>query len=262
MVIDEIQPRAVDDEQRRCIVSVEVAAVRFGEAGKVGRGYLPLELDAAPVHALDQRVDRRLEVDHEVRCGGLRLQVRIDLFIELVLGIGKVQPGEQRVLVEQEIADGHVAEHVELADTRQLVHALKQERELGRQRKTRHVAVEALEERVLLGPFEQFFAAHVVRERPCEAGLAGPDRPLDDDVSALFEVHRGLAAGQALAQEMGAGTRDTLVAHVDQKAAGKPPPGNGRHRRHIGERAQHERALVHARVRHGEPGKPEAAASV
>ncbi len=48
---------------------------------------------------------------------------------------------------------------------------------------------------------------------------------------------------------------------VPQKAPGEPAPGDGRERRNVGERAEDERALVHPRVRHREPGEPDPAAT-
>ena len=122
------------------VVRVEVAAVGVGEAREVVRRDRALEVDAAPVHALDQRLDRRLQVDDEIGRRRLRLQVRVDLLVERVLGVGQVEPREQRILVEQEIGDRRAPEHVELADAAQLVDALEQERELRRQRVARHVA--------------------------------------------------------------------------------------------------------------------------
>ncbi len=73
---------------------------------------------------------------------------------------------------------------------RELVDALEQKRELGRQRVTRDVGVEALEERILLRPLEQLLAADVLREHVREARLAGADRSLDDDIAAFLQVHR------------------------------------------------------------------------
>ena len=113
----------------------------------------------------------------------------VDLLVERVLVVGQVEPREQRILVEQEVGDGRLAEHVELRQLAQLVGALEQERELRRQREARHVVVEARQERIVLGLLEQHFRVEVLGELAREAGLAGADRPLDDDVAAAFEVH-------------------------------------------------------------------------
>jgi hypothetical protein len=46
--------------------------------------------------------------------------------------------------------------------------------------------------------------------------------------------------------------RDALGGDRPQQASRRTVPGNDGSRREVGERAQHERALVHARVRQGE----------
>src|SRR5690349_4566583 len=50
-VVDEVEPLAVDDEKRRVVVLVEVAAVRIGESREIDLRDRPLVVDAAPVHA-------------------------------------------------------------------------------------------------------------------------------------------------------------------------------------------------------------------
>ena len=95
-----------------------------------------------------------------------------------------------------------------------------------------------------------------LREHAREARLARADRALDDDVAALLEVHRRFPAGRcAIAREVRARARDALVAHAAEKAPREPAPGNRRDGGNVDQRAQHERALVHARVRHREPGQ-------
>ena len=223
---DEVEPLAVDDQQRRVLVLVEVAAVGVGEPGEVVRRDRPLVLDPALVHAVDQRLDRRLQVDHEVRRRRLGLQVRVHLLVEPELGVGQVEPGEQRVLVEQEVADGRAAEHVELADAAQLVDALEQEVELRGQRVARHVLVEAREERVVLGALEQRVAGQARGELPREARLARADRPLDDDVAALLEIH---ASGRLV--DCGWVRVRRCAGRARRRgSAAQPAPGNRRRR--------------------------------
>ena len=224
LVVDEVEPLAVHDQERGSLERVEVSAVRVGEACQVLRRDPALEVHAAPMHAFDQRVDGRLQIDDEVRRGRLRLQVRIDLLVESVLGIGQVEPREQRVLVEQEIADRQAAEHVELADPGQLVRALEQERELGREGEAGHVAVEALEERILLGALEELLAVDVAREHAGEARLAGADRAFDDDVTATLEVHRDCRAGarQRGKCERVRATRWSRTARRKRRASPRP----------------------------------------
>src|SRR5438552_8871187 len=74
-VVDGVEALAVDDEQRRVLVAVEIAAVRVGKPREVMIGDAALVIDAALVYAIDQRGYRRLQIDHQVGCGCLRLQV-------------------------------------------------------------------------------------------------------------------------------------------------------------------------------------------
>src|SRR6185503_19392024 len=74
-LVDEIETLAVDDQKRRVGVLIEIARVRVGEPRQVLRRNRLLERDAAPMHALDERVDRRLQIDDEVGRRRLRPQM-------------------------------------------------------------------------------------------------------------------------------------------------------------------------------------------
>src|SRR5262249_42798321 len=82
-------------------------------------------------------------------------------------------------------------EEVELREPAHLIDALEQEVELRWQGEARHVLVEAGEKRVLLGCLEQRVCVEMVCELSGEAGFASSDRPVDDDVAAALEFHRG-----------------------------------------------------------------------
>jgi len=56
-----------------------------------------------------------------------------------------------------------------------------------------------------------------------------------------------------------AGACDALAADARQRASRQAAPGYRRRGRDVRERPQHERALVHARMRHDEPGHAHAA---
>ena len=71
--------------------------------------------------------------------------------------------------------------------------ALEQEEKLHLQRVARHVVVEAREERVLVRLLEQVLGVEAKAELAREARLARADRPFDDDVAAVLEVHRPCA---------------------------------------------------------------------
>ena len=68
-----------------------------------------------------------------------------------------------------------------LADLLQLARALEQKEELRRQRRGARVAIEALEERILLACSRTSSLPKLLRETPREAGLADADRAFDDD---------------------------------------------------------------------------------
>ena len=158
-VVDEVQSLAVDDEQRSVVVLVEIARVGIGQPGQVLVRDRLLEAHAAHAHPREQCIDRSLQIDDKVGRRRLRLQVPVDLVVERVLVVRQVEVREQRVLVEQEVRDRRLAEHVHLREAAQLVDALEQERELRGQRETLHVVVEARQERVVLRLLEQHVGA-------------------------------------------------------------------------------------------------------
>ena len=125
---------AVDDEQRRGFVAMEKFAVAVGQALQVVGIHAALELHAAPLDALLQRVDRRLQVDHQVGRRRLRGEVGVDLLVQLEFVVVQIQAREQHVLVDQEIRHRAGAEQVALRQVAQLARALEQEMQLRRQR--------------------------------------------------------------------------------------------------------------------------------
>ena len=105
------------------------------------------------------------------------------------------EPGMWKVLAH---AEGYVPLETELAplvEPADLVDPLEQEIELGRQREARHVRVEPREKWIRFRRFEQRIGVEIIGKRAGEARLAGTDRPLDDDIAALLQIHgrrRGL----------------------------------------------------------------------
>ena len=91
-VVREIETLAVHDQERRLIVPVEKAGVRVCETGEIRLRHLALELDAAPMHALDQGGDRRLQVNDQFGRGRLRFQMAVDLVVEREFRRRKEQP--------------------------------------------------------------------------------------------------------------------------------------------------------------------------
>jgi hypothetical protein len=83
--VDEIEPLAVDDEARRFVVLIEEARVGIGQPRQVFVGNRPLVFGAAHLHAVNQCVDGRLQINDEVGRRRLRFQMAIDLFVQRVL---------------------------------------------------------------------------------------------------------------------------------------------------------------------------------
>ncbi len=111
-----------------------------------------------------QHVHRRLQVDHEVRHRRVDGQARIHLLVERKFLVVQGQPREQAVLVEQVIGDAHGLEQVGLAQLLQLTRTLEQEVQLGLERGSARVAIEALEKRVFVVLLEHEFAAEAARQ--------------------------------------------------------------------------------------------------
>src|SRR5438105_5584139 len=111
-IVDEIEALAVDDQQWRVRVAVKKARIGIGEPRQVLRRDRALEVDAAPMHALDQRRHRCLKINDEIGRGRLRLQMRVDLLVERVFVVGQIDAREQRILVEQKIGDRRPAKKI------------------------------------------------------------------------------------------------------------------------------------------------------
>ena len=115
-VVHEVEPFAVHDQQRRVFVAIEKARVGVRQSSQIIGGNRAFEIHAAAMDTLDQRCHRRLQIDNEVRRWRLRFQMRVDLLVQRVFIIGKVQARKQRILVEQKIGDGRTTEKIELRE--------------------------------------------------------------------------------------------------------------------------------------------------
>src|SRR5580704_4991142 len=104
--------------------------------------------------------------------------MRVDLVVQRELVVAQVKACEERILVEKEIRDCRAPKQVELRQAANLIDALKQEVELGRQGEARHVGVEPGKKRILFRCLEQCIAVEVEREGAGKARLAGANRPL------------------------------------------------------------------------------------
>src|SRR6267378_7627305 len=105
------------------------------------------------------------------------------------------QAREQRVLLEEKIADGEPGEEIHLRELPQLADPLEKEEQLRRQREAGHVLVEARQERILLRTLQHQGRVQPAGQAPGEARLADADRSFDDDVVVLRERQEAGARG-------------------------------------------------------------------
>jgi hypothetical protein len=190
-VISKIEMLGIDGEHRGRIVLIEEARVGFRQPHQVFLRNIVLVGDVAALYPLDQGLRRRLQVDHEIRRRRLRFQMGVDLPVEGELVVVQRETREQGILLDHEIGDRDPGEQVELRQRAHLRRALEQEKELGRQRMARAILVEAGQERVGVGIFQQRQAAGALAQHARERGLAGADRAFDDDVAVLVGQLRG-----------------------------------------------------------------------
>src|SRR5256885_14071857 len=89
------------------------------------------------------------------------------------------EPREQRVLLEEEIADREPGEEIHLRELPQLAYPLEKEEQLRRQREAGHVLVEARQERILLRALQDEGRVQPPGQAPGEARPADAHWALD-----------------------------------------------------------------------------------
>src|SRR5437773_7795615 len=176
---------------------IEKTVVAVSEQGEILAGDGPLEFYSAPAHPLVQDLRLRLEVDDQIGFRRLRLERVVDLLIQVQLLPREGEPREQRVLLEEEIADREPREEIHLLELPQLAYPMEKEEQLRRQREAGHVLVEARQERILLRPLQDQGRVQPAGQSPGEARLADADRPFDDDVVIFGKRHGGLVTNGA-----------------------------------------------------------------
>src|SRR5882762_10026719 len=175
---------------------IEKTVVAVREQGEILTGDRPLEFYPAPAHPLVQNLRLRLQVDDEIGFRSLRLQRVVYLLIQMQLLPRERQPREQRVLLEEKIADGEPGEEVHLRELAQLADPLEKEEQLRRQGEARPVLVEARQERILLRTLQDQGRIQAAGQTLGEARLADADRPFDYDVVIFRERHEARARGK------------------------------------------------------------------
>src|SRR5918993_1619541 len=162
--VDRVNGRRIDDQKRSSIEVIEKSRVGVAEALEVlGLDELFVR-NAAVGHSLQQDLSRSLQIHNQIRRRRIELQRICDLVVEPELVWVQVQLGEQSILLQQEVGDPDRREHVALANLLDLSRALKQEKQLCRQRRLLAIAVEPLEKRVLFGLLEYQLAGEALRQ--------------------------------------------------------------------------------------------------
>ncbi len=89
-----------------------------------------LVIDAAPGDTLEQHIDRRLQIHHQIGLGGLDIELGIHLLVQSVLGIIERHAREQAILFQQVIRHAHTGEQILLLERGQLLGPLEQKVQL------------------------------------------------------------------------------------------------------------------------------------
>src|SRR2546427_8217036 len=187
----EVELFGIHDQDWAPVEMIEKTVVAVGEQGEIFPGDRPLEFYPAPAQPLVERLRLRLEVDHEIGFRSLRLERVVYLLIQMQLFARERQAREQRVLLEEKIADGEPGEQVHLCELPQLAYPLEKEEQLRRQREAGHVLVEARQERILLRVLQDQGRVQPAGQTLGEARLADADRAFDYDVVIFGKRHGG-----------------------------------------------------------------------
>src|SRR5712671_4738677 len=192
----EVELFGIHDQDGAPVEMVEKTVVAVCEQGEILTGDRPLEFYPAPAHPLVQDLRLRLEVDDQIGFRRLRLERVVYLLIQMQLLPREREPREQRILLEEEIADREPGEEIHLRELPQLAYPLEKEEQLRRQREAGHVLVEARQERILLRAFQDQGRVQPAGQAFGEARLADADRPFDYDIVIFRERHDARARGK------------------------------------------------------------------
>jgi hypothetical protein len=129
-VLDEVDVRAVDHEERCLSVIVKVASKRLRQLLQILRRDTTLVVALALLEATHEDVRAGLEIDDEVGTRQPLVQHLEDLLVELELVGAEGERREDPVLGEQVVRDRPLREQVELTQLALLPIALEQEEEL------------------------------------------------------------------------------------------------------------------------------------
>src|SRR5258708_36358111 len=120
----EVELFRIHDQHGAPVEMIEKTVVAVREQGEILTGDGPLEFCPAPAHPLVQELRLRLEVDDQIGFRSLRLERVVNLLIQVQLFARERQAREQRVLLEEKIADRDPGEEVHLRELAQLAYPL------------------------------------------------------------------------------------------------------------------------------------------
>src|SRR6266849_5858628 len=219
LALGEVDVAGVDHQEWRLVPAVEEVVVGARELAQVVGVEAALELAPALLDPREQHVQARLQVDDQVRLEDPRPEVLVDALVKGQLVRIEGDRGEDPVLGEQVVGDGHAAEQVLLEQVLLLLEAREQEEELGLEGVLLPVLVEACEERVLLDDLVEPPAPEPLAQRSRQRRLPDTDRPLDHDVAVLQPVHRGAQSSTRPGSLRGLTfARPFICARADQDA--------------------------------------------
>src|SRR5438094_2100940 len=216
-VLDEVDVRAVDHQERGLRVAVKVVPERVRQPLQVLRGDAALEVPVALAEPAEQRLRRRFRIDDEVRPREPLIEHLEDLLVELELVRAQRDRGEDAVLGEEVVRHDALREELELAELPLPAVALEQEEELGLEGMPLRVLVESPEEGILLDLLEEEPRPELGGEPPREGRLADADGALDRDVPPRGPVRRHPRPGQ------GDSRADAMCLRGRADYGGQPP---------------------------------------
>src|SRR5438132_1561515 len=189
-MLDEVDVRAVDDQERGLRVTVKVVPERLRQPLQVLRGDTALEIPVALAEPAQQHLRAGLEIDDQVRPREPLIEHLEDPLVELELVRAECDRGEDAVLGEEVVGDDALREELELAELTLLAIALEEEEELSLEGMPARVLVESPEEGILLDLLEEEPRPELGGEPPREGRLADADGALDRDVPPRGPVRR------------------------------------------------------------------------
>src|SRR5213080_1724142 len=149
-MLDEVDVRAVDDQERGLRVAVKVVPERLRQPLQVLRGDTALEIPVALAEPAQQHLRAGLEIDDQVRPREPLIEHLEDPLVELELVRAERDRGEDAVLGEEVVGDDALREELELTELTLLTIALEQEEELSLEGMPARFLVESPEEGILL----------------------------------------------------------------------------------------------------------------